>query len=150
MHLRATDRRSASKCQGKWPDQTLDPAFRGVDSGQHLASVLQEGRENANIDAGLGFVWRISAKECEVVHISDELRYATMIPARPVVARQSLLRRKNLVGPICHTSKHSRTTYLCRMRMPIMNRMQSASVGSTNSFEIWKSSCGGALAVRRI
>src|SRR5262245_32326229 len=30
-------------------------------SGQHLASVLQEGRENANIDAGLGFIWRISA-----------------------------------------------------------------------------------------
>src|SRR5215472_4882952 len=28
MHSRATDRRSASKCQGKWPDQTLDPAFR--------------------------------------------------------------------------------------------------------------------------
>ena len=33
---------------------------RGVDSGQHLASVLQENRENANIDAGLGFIWRIS------------------------------------------------------------------------------------------
>jgi 3'-5' exonuclease len=29
---------------------------------KHLASVLQEGRENANIDAGLGFIWRISAK----------------------------------------------------------------------------------------
>ena len=28
---------------------------RGVGSGQHLASVLQEGWENANIDAGLGF-----------------------------------------------------------------------------------------------
>src|SRR2546427_3369076 len=27
MHSRATDRRSASKCQGKWPDQTLDQAF---------------------------------------------------------------------------------------------------------------------------
>jgi hypothetical protein len=34
---------------------------RGASSGQHLASVLQEGRENANIDAGLGFIWRISA-----------------------------------------------------------------------------------------
>jgi hypothetical protein len=32
---------------------------RGDGSGQHLASVLQEGRENANIDAGLGFIWRI-------------------------------------------------------------------------------------------
>src|SRR6266446_9771939 len=63
MHSRAADRRSASKCQGKWPDQTLDQAFglpRGAGSGQHLASVLQEGRENANIDAGLGFIWRIS------------------------------------------------------------------------------------------
>src|SRR5215510_11866244 len=27
MHSRATDRKSASKCQGKWPDQTLDQAF---------------------------------------------------------------------------------------------------------------------------
>src|SRR5262249_5961687 len=27
MHSRATDRRGASKCQGKWPDQTLDQAF---------------------------------------------------------------------------------------------------------------------------
>src|SRR6266487_1239928 len=27
MHSRATDRRSASKCQGKWPDQPLDQAF---------------------------------------------------------------------------------------------------------------------------
>ena len=35
---------------------------RGVGSGQHLASVLQEGRENANIDAGLGYIWRISVK----------------------------------------------------------------------------------------
>jgi len=36
---------------------------RGAGSGQHLASVLQEGRENANIDAGLGFIWRISFKD---------------------------------------------------------------------------------------
>jgi len=35
---------------------------RGAGSIQHLASVLQEGRENAKIDAGLGFIWRISAK----------------------------------------------------------------------------------------
>src|SRR5262249_33108183 len=27
MHSRATDRRSAFKCQGKWPDQTRDQAF---------------------------------------------------------------------------------------------------------------------------
>jgi len=35
---------------------------RGASSGRHLASVLQKGRENANIDAGLGFLWRISVK----------------------------------------------------------------------------------------
>ena len=35
---------------------------RGASSGRHLASVLQEGRENANIGAGLGFLWRISVK----------------------------------------------------------------------------------------
>ena len=36
--------------------------IRGAGSGQHLATVLQEGRENANIDAGLGFIWRISGR----------------------------------------------------------------------------------------
>src|SRR5262245_4021446 len=39
---------------------------RGAGSGQHLASVLQDGRENANIDAGLGFIWRISDKACPI------------------------------------------------------------------------------------
>src|SRR5215467_2275265 len=45
---------------------------RGAGSGQRLASVLQEGRENANIYAGLGFIWRISAK-------TRELGFATMV-----------------------------------------------------------------------
>src|SRR6516225_8749812 len=40
---------------------------RGAGSDQHLASVLQEGRENANIDAGLGFIWRISVKAVDLV-----------------------------------------------------------------------------------
>ena len=35
---------------------------RGAGSGQHLASVLQEGWENANIDASLGFIRRISVE----------------------------------------------------------------------------------------
>jgi len=63
IHRKGFARRSASKCQGKWPNQTPRPSVRvtrGVGSGQHLASVLQERRENANIDAGLGFIWRIS------------------------------------------------------------------------------------------
>jgi hypothetical protein len=65
MRSTATDGRSASKCQAKWPDQTLDQrsGYRGAGSGQQLASVLQEGRENANIHAGLGFIWRIPVQE---------------------------------------------------------------------------------------
>src|SRR5262249_7319170 len=60
MHSTTTDRRSASKC-GKMAksDRRLSVRItRGAGSGQH---VLQEGRENANIDAGLGFIWRLSA-----------------------------------------------------------------------------------------
>src|SRR5215472_10664829 len=43
---------------------------RGAGDGQHLASVLQEGRENANIDAGSGFIWRISING--VMEAADE------------------------------------------------------------------------------
>jgi hypothetical protein len=45
---------------GQIGHSTTVRAARGAGSGQHLASVLQEGRENANIDAGLGFIWSIS------------------------------------------------------------------------------------------
>ena len=48
---------------GKMARSDARPSVRVIrvpGSGQHLASVLQEGRENANIDAGLGFIWRIS------------------------------------------------------------------------------------------
>src|SRR6516165_7007066 len=65
MHSRATDRRSASKCQGKWPDQTLDQAF-GLPEVLVAVSTsrlsCKRAGENANIDAGLGFIWRISAE----------------------------------------------------------------------------------------
>jgi hypothetical protein len=50
---------------GKMPRSDPRPSVRvtrGAGSGQHLASVLQEDRENANIRAGLGFIWRISVK----------------------------------------------------------------------------------------
>src|SRR5262249_18829702 len=39
---------------------------RGAGSGQHLASVLQEGRKNANIDAGLGFTRSLFGFGCNV------------------------------------------------------------------------------------
>ena len=48
---------------------------RGAGSSQHLVPVLQEGRGNANIDPGLGFIWRISDTTCfdglrEAQHVS--------------------------------------------------------------------------------
>src|SRR5262249_42406363 len=65
MHSRATDRRSAFKCQGKWPDQTLDQAF-GLPEVLVAVSTsrlsCKRAGENANIDAGLGFIWRISVQ----------------------------------------------------------------------------------------
>ena len=64
---------------------------RGAGSGQHLASVLQEGRENANIDAGFGLIWRISIEtgrqDCpplvafrHVATSSRSLRHPAYIP----------------------------------------------------------------------
>ena len=65
MHSRAADRRSASKCQEKWPDQTLDQAF-GLPELLVAVSTsrlsCKRAGKNANIDAGLGFIWRISVK----------------------------------------------------------------------------------------
>ena len=52
----------------------------GAGSGQHLASVLQEGRENANIDAGLGFIWRISVKQSST---SRDFRFRASYGAAP-------------------------------------------------------------------
>jgi hypothetical protein len=47
---------------GKWPDQTLEFELPEVLVAVSTSrTLLQEGRENANIDAGLGFIWRISA-----------------------------------------------------------------------------------------
>lgn len=64
--LRALDRRSASKCQknGQIRPSTSVRVTRGDGSGQHLGSVLQKGRENTNIDAGLRFIWRIWGIAC--------------------------------------------------------------------------------------
>src|SRR5262249_20418062 len=75
MHSRATDRRSASKCQGKWPDQTLDQAF-GLPEVLVAVSTsrlsCKRAGENANIDAGLGFIWRISANTVAVWKTAPE------------------------------------------------------------------------------
>ena len=59
------NRRSASKCQGKWPDQTLDQAF-GLPEVLIAVSTSRLSCKRAaktnNIDAGLGFIFRISVK----------------------------------------------------------------------------------------
>jgi hypothetical protein len=41
---------------------TTDRAARGAGSCPHLTAVLQEGRENANIHANSGVIWRIPVK----------------------------------------------------------------------------------------
>ena len=79
---------------------------RGAGSGQHLASVLQEGRENANIDAGLGFIWRISVhcSKCKVCLM--ELWQAT-------------LRRETIARPAA--VKHPLATDDWRLRMTVLD-----------------------------
>jgi hypothetical protein len=63
MHSRATDRRSASKCQGKWPDQTPDQAF-GLPEVLVAVSTSRLSCKKAGkprtLMPGLGFIWRIS------------------------------------------------------------------------------------------
>jgi glycosyltransferase involved in cell wall biosynthesis len=49
--------------QARHPTHHIVPITMWIaGSGQHLASVLQEGREDANIDVGLRFISRISGK----------------------------------------------------------------------------------------
>jgi len=66
---------------------------RGAGSGQHLASVLQEGRENANIDAGLGFIWRISAERCVADRNRRHRRYSCPHSSRGQLRYGGPLRR---------------------------------------------------------
>src|SRR5262245_51195116 len=73
MHSRA-EQKECVQLPGKMATSDPPPnarVTRGAGSGQHLAAVLQEGRENANIDAGLGFVWRISVEETKTVGACD-------------------------------------------------------------------------------
>jgi hypothetical protein len=54
MRSRATDGRSASKCQGKWPDQLLTHRFglSTFGSGPRHPPVLPEHRKSAKIRTG--------------------------------------------------------------------------------------------------
>ena len=68
---------------------------RGAGSGQHLASVLQEGRENANIDAGLGFIWRILDKPLGALFAE---RCSSLLPCDGLVVCARLPDRSK-IGP---------------------------------------------------
>src|SRR5262249_2618711 len=61
MHSRATDRRSASKCQGKWPDQ----AVNHPSDGSHPPSrtwAFQPIQKTATIHVSSGFIWGIPGR----------------------------------------------------------------------------------------
>ena len=61
---------------------------RGAGSIQHLASVLQEGRENANIDAGLGFHLENLSSEQFLVPLISALDTFCMPLRRPELQRR--------------------------------------------------------------
>jgi hypothetical protein len=61
MRSKATDGRSASNARqnGQMRPSTTVRAAPSHGSGLHLASVLQEGRKDANVFASSGVIWRI-------------------------------------------------------------------------------------------
>jgi len=61
MHSSATDRRSASKCQGKWPDQTLDQTF-GLPEVLVAVSTSRLSCERAGKTRTLMSVWDSSGE----------------------------------------------------------------------------------------
>src|SRR5262249_8946907 len=66
----AEHRHWATRCVALMPVRCaaeVNEPLRTAACADCLSSVLQEGRENANIDVGLGFIWRIvyrSAQRC--------------------------------------------------------------------------------------
>jgi hypothetical protein len=69
---------------------------RGAGSGQRLASVLQEGRENANIDAGLGLIWRISTK-----HYADPICESGGVLTTGMIFLLNCLRKRHCRRTLC-------------------------------------------------
>ena len=87
MHSRATDRRSASKCQGKWPDQTLDQAFGppGVAAVVRAASLACQNAVKAQ-----KFVRLLkSSEESRLKLVDDDLHghKSVQLPTRFTVKR---------------------------------------------------------------
>jgi len=92
---------------------------RGAGSGQHLASVLQEGRENANIDASLGFIWRISAKHLyhsiicigALIARRDNDQWVVDVLGAPHVGERPALKRERKRAPTSRWARrHRRAT----------------------------------------
>jgi hypothetical protein len=82
---------------------------RCAGSGQDLASVLQERQENANIDAGLGFIWRISVPTSSAA-FSFILRFrrtalALCCHISAVTTRRDMLGCQRLEGMGCRISE---------------------------------------------
>src|SRR5215831_4296165 len=89
MHSRATDRRSASKCQGKWPDQTLDQAF-GLPEVLVAVSTSRLSCNRAGKTRTLMPVWD-SSGESRINILSVGLRLPTVHLAREFIEAGGLM-----------------------------------------------------------
>jgi Protein of unknown function (DUF4038)/Putative collagen-binding domain of a collagenase len=69
---------------------------RGAGNGQHLASVFQKGRENANIDTGLGFIWRISVKI--ILHHSNALVFLISLSFNAAAQEAEIVRPRGALA----------------------------------------------------
>jgi hypothetical protein len=63
---------------------------------------LQEGRENANIDAGLGFIWRISVRQ----DYTNRLRYSEYVTMPDEAGYKIVFERKYLHEQAAQEVKH--------------------------------------------
>ena len=90
---------------------------RGAGSGQHLASVLQEGRENANIGAGLAFIWRISVNTITL----DE-----QVDAQPLIMPNQSIDRL-ITDMRWNERKCSRAPHICVLLLIVAGGQKSQS-----------------------
>src|SRR5215471_13055096 len=94
MHSRATDRKSASKCQGKWPDQTLDQAF-GLPEVLVAVSTSRLSCKRAGKTRTLMPVWDSSGESRLMgVHLENLGRNGTPDDIRPARWRSRRLLAK--------------------------------------------------------
>src|SRR6201993_3723984 len=75
VHSAATDRRSASKCQGKWPDQALNATWTALEGPKELSTPpfgLPSNPEIGTMHVGSGFIWGIPVQK--ILRLIAELR----------------------------------------------------------------------------